>query len=157
MTSPAFPARIAPRPRTARSARTSRPRLATGVRALGAAALAAEGAVHLQQFLQIVFAVPLIGPLFVLNAVGCAGAAGGLLFRRTVRVGALAGIAISLAALAGLAKSYAGGFLGWTEAALRPPVEIAIASEAVAIVVLAVLLVLSSRPRRVHARRRRGR
>jgi hypothetical protein len=154
MTSPAFPARIGPRPRTARSARKSRPRLATGLRALGAAALAAEGAVHLQQFLQIFFAVPAIGPLFVLNAVGCAGAAGGLLFGRTVRLGALAGITVSLAALAGLAKSYAGGFLGWTEAALRPPVEIAIASEAVAIVALAVLLVLHSPPRRVHTRRR---
>jgi hypothetical protein len=157
MTSPAFPARIGPRPRTAPFARTSRRRLAAAVRALGAAALAAEGAVHLQQFLQIFFAVPLIGPLFVLNAVGCAGAAGGLLFRRTVRLGALAGVAVSLAALAGLAKSYAGGFLGWTEAGLRPAVEIAIASEAVAIVALAVLLVLHSPPRRRHARRRRAR
>jgi hypothetical protein len=108
----------------------------------------AEGAVHLQQYVVTFHTVRWIGPLFVLNAAGCAAAAIALLFRRTVRLGALAGVAISVASLAGLAKSYDGGLFGWFEFGLRPPIEIAIAAEAVAALALASLLVLHARPRR---------
>jgi hypothetical protein len=147
MTSP-FPLRIRARAPRARPAPPRLPRLAAGLRALGAAALVAEGALHLQQYVAIFHTVQWIGPLFVLNAAGCAVAALALLFRRTVRLGALAGVAISVAALAGLAKSYDGGLFGWFEFGLRPPIEIAIAAEAVAALALASLLLLHARPRR---------
>ena len=45
----------------------------------------AEGALHLQQYALIFHTVRWIGPLFVLNAAGCAAAAIALLSRRTVR------------------------------------------------------------------------
>jgi hypothetical protein len=74
-----FPLRIHPRSPHARSAPPRLPRLAAGLRALGAGALVAEGALHLQQYVVIFHTVRWIGPLFVLNAAGCAAAAIALL------------------------------------------------------------------------------
>ena len=143
-----IPFRLRVRAPYARSAPPRLPRLAAGLRAVGTAALVAEGALHLQQYVAIFHTVRWIGPLFVLNAAGCGAAAIALLFRRTVRLGALGGVAISVAALAGLAKSYDGGLFGWYEFGLRPPIEIAIAAEAVAALALGSLLLLHVRPRR---------
>jgi hypothetical protein len=147
MATPSVHPRIHARSTPAAAAPARRSRLAAALRALGAAALVAEGAVHLQQYAVIFYTVPWLGQLFVLNAAGCAAAATALLFRRTVRLGALAGAAISVAALAALAKSYAGGLFGWYEGGLRPPIEIAIAAEAIAGLALPSLLLLQA-PRR---------
>jgi hypothetical protein len=120
MATPSIHPRLHARSTPAAPAPARRSRLAAALRALGAAALVAEGAIHVQQYAVIFHTVPWIGQLFVLNAAGCAAAATALLFRRTVRLGALAGALISIAALAALAKSYGGGILGWREGGLRP-------------------------------------
>ena len=62
---------------------------------LGAAMLAVEAAVHVQQFASIFYAVHWIGPLFLANAAACLLAAAGLAHERTRPLAALAGIAIS--------------------------------------------------------------
>lgn len=122
-------------------------RLGVGLRLLGAAALLVDGAVHVQQYVQIFNGVRWIGPLFVLNAVGCAVVASGLMVRRAARLAAAAGVIISVAALAALAKSFDGGILGWAESTLRPAIWITIVSEAVSAVALGALLVLMRVPR----------
>ena len=113
--------------------------------ALGAGCLAAEGAVHLQQLIEIFRSVAWIGPLFALNAAGCAITVAALVPRRTRAVASVAGIIISAGALIGLALSYTVGLFGWTEVGLRPPVEVAIASELGAIVALAGALMVVRR------------
>jgi hypothetical protein len=130
----------------------NRSRLALGLRALGAAALVVEGAVHVQQYVQLVSTVSWIGALFILDAIGCAVAAAGLMFRRTASLAAAVGAVISAAALLALAKSFHGGFLGWEESTLRPAIWIAIMSEAVAAVALGGLLLAAGAPRAWRAR-----
>ena len=93
----------------------NRSALAPGLRSLGAAALLVEGAVHVQQYVQIFSSVSWIGPLFILNAIGCAVTTAGLMFRRTASLAGAAGMLISVAALVALAKSFHGGLLGWDE------------------------------------------
>jgi hypothetical protein len=72
-------------------------------RALGALALLATGAVHLQQFVRLYSEVPTIGTLFVLNFAG-ATAIGLALLAPLERVGGRSGAAlVVLAAAAGIA------------------------------------------------------
>jgi hypothetical protein len=68
----------------------------------GAAALAGEGAVHVQQYVTIMHFVRWIGPLFLANAAACAATTIGLAFRPTRRLSALSGVVISTLTLAGL-------------------------------------------------------
>jgi O-antigen/teichoic acid export membrane protein len=106
------------------------------VYALGAAMLAVQAAVHLQQFASIFHAVHWIGPLFLANAAACLLAAAGLAHARTRPHAALAGIAISACALSGLVLSYGPGLLGWMEAGWRTPIAVALVSELVAVLAL---------------------
>jgi hypothetical protein len=106
------------------------------VYALGAAMLAVEAAVHVQQFASIFHAVHWIGPLFLANAAACLLAAAGLAHARTRPLAALAGIAISACALSGLVLSYGPGLLGWMEAGWRTPIAVALVSELVAVLAL---------------------
>ena len=103
---------------------------------LGAAMLAVEAAVHVQQFASIFHAVHWIGPLFLANAAACLLAAAGLAHERTRPLAALAGIAISACALSALVLSYGEGLLGWREAGWRTPIALALASELVAVLAL---------------------
>jgi hypothetical protein len=103
---------------------------------LGAAMLAVEAAVHVQQFASIFHAVHWIGPLFLANAAACLLAAAGLAHKRTRPLAALAGIAISACALSALVLSYGPGLLGWMEAGWRTPIALALASELVAVLAL---------------------
>jgi len=72
------PQQLAPQPQpparpdsfAVRPARRDGPGLWLAVRALGALAVLAVGAVHLQQYLQLYSAIPTIGTLFVLNFAG---------------------------------------------------------------------------------------
>jgi hypothetical protein len=104
--------------------------------ALGAAMLAAEAAVHIQQFAVIFHAVRWIGPLFLANAAASLLAAAGLAHERTRPLAALAGIAISAFAVGGLVLSYGPGLLGWMEAGWRTPIALALASELAAVLAL---------------------
>jgi hypothetical protein len=112
----------------------------TALYAVGGLLLAAEAAVHIQQYVAIFHEVRWIGPLFLANAAASAAAMAGLLHPRTRRLAAAAGIAISALALAGLVLSYAVGLFGWTEAGLRTPVAITLAAEAGAVIVLGAAL-----------------
>jgi hypothetical protein len=87
---------------------------------LGGLLLALEAAVHVQQFVVIFHGMRWIGPLFVANAAACVVALAGLVPKRTRPLAALAGIAISTAALGGLVLSYAVGCsAGWKPACAR--------------------------------------
>jgi hypothetical protein len=98
------------------------PSIASIAYAAGAAALALEGAVHVQQYAAILHAVPWVGPLFLANALACALVVAGLASARTRAAAALAGIAVSVTALGSLAVSYGQGLFGWQEGGFRTPV-----------------------------------
>lgn len=112
---------------------------------VGAVALLASAAIHVQQLVTIFHAVPGIGPLFAADAVTATAIAVVVVVTRA-RLAAAAGALVSAAALAGLAASSTVGVLGWKEAALRPPVVWAIVAEVAAFAVLAPLAL--PRPRR---------
>jgi hypothetical protein len=116
--------------------------------AAGALTLAAEAAIHLQQFTAEFHAVRWIGPLFVVNAVACLAAAAGLAHRHTRPLAAFAGIVISAMALGGLVLSYGPGLLGWQEGGWRTAVELAVISEVAATLTLAGGLALGARTSR---------
>jgi hypothetical protein len=97
----------------ATSAHTPVRRLAVGVDAvvpaayaLGAVALAAEAAVHVQQFADLFHGVRWIGPLFLANAVAIVVVIAGLALPRTRQLAPLAGVVISALALGSLVVSY---------------------------------------------------
>ena len=68
--------------------------------ALGALMLAGQAAVHIQQYASVVHGVRWIGPLFIANAAACVAAIAGLAYPRTRQLAALAGVVISVLALA---------------------------------------------------------
>jgi hypothetical protein len=78
-----------------------RRRLWHGVRALGALALLAVGAVHLQQYVYLYSTIPTIGTLFVLNFAGATGIGLGLLAPVEHVLGRRGGAVVALLALAG--------------------------------------------------------
>ena len=108
--------------------------------ALGAVMLAAEAAVHVQQFVSLFHAVRWIGPLFLANAAASLLAAAGLTDERTRPVAALAGIAISACALGGLVLSYGTGLFGWMDGGWRTAIAVAVVAELGAVLTLAAAL-----------------
>jgi hypothetical protein len=116
------------------------------LRYLGAVAILAVGAVHLQQYADFISDVPTIGMLFLLNGLG-AGAIAILLATRRAPLGALAGIALSGGALVSIAISMSDhGLFDYSEPNLRSAVVIAIAAEAAAIVLLLAYLAIQRTP-----------
>ena len=73
-----------------------------GIRALGAVALLAVGAVHLQQYSTLYSEIPTIGTLFVLNFVGATAIALGLLSPVERLLGHWGGPALALLTLGGI-------------------------------------------------------
>jgi hypothetical protein len=71
----------------------------------------------------------------------------GLVYRRTRRVAALAGVVISVVALGSLVVSYGHGLLGWHEGGFRTPVALVTIAETAAVLLLAGALAASG-PRR---------
>jgi uncharacterized integral membrane protein len=115
---------------------------------LGALALLVVGGVHLQQFLAGYSAVPTIGVLFVLNAIGAAVVAAGLLApiermltapRARLATGVLAavGTLIAVGALVFLFISESQPLFGFMEDGYSTPIVIAIAAEAITTILLA--------------------
>jgi hypothetical protein len=124
--------------------------LAAGVPAayaLGALMLAGEAAVHIQQYVAIFHEVNWVGPLFLANGAACLVVVVGLMYRRTRRVAALAGVVISVVALGSLVVSYGQGLLGWHEGGFRTPVALVTIAETAAVLLLAGALTASG-PRR---------
>ena len=117
------------------------PRVATRAQALlvfaystGAAALAGEGAVHVQQYVTLLHVVRWIGPLFLANAAACAATIVGLAFRPMRQ----------LAALGGLVLSYGPGLFGWHEAGFRTSIAVAVITEVVATIALTLALAVAA-------------
>jgi hypothetical protein len=137
------------------------------MRYLGAMALLAVGAVHLQQYLgEDFYSVPTIGPLFLLNAIGSGVIAIGLLLpieRALPRsaeavVGALAlgAVIIAVVSLIMLFISETTSLFGFTESGYRAAIIIAIVTEAATTLLLAPVAAIRttralSRPREPRA------
>ena len=134
-----------------------KPILLPGLRALGALSLLAVAADHLYEYYADHYsAIPTIGTLFLLNGAG-ATALGLILLtpvksilpRRVARwviaLSASGGIALAAVSLAALFIAETKPLFGFMEAGYRPVILAAIASEAVAILVLAPVVVLGWR------------
>jgi hypothetical protein len=137
------------------SSRDPLDRVATRAQALlvlaysaGAAALAGEGAVHVEQYVTLVQPVPWLGPLFLTNAAACAATIAGLAFRPTRQLASLGGVVISALALGGLVVSYGQGLFGWHEVGFRTSIAVAVITAVAATIALTFALALSAdRPR----------
>ena len=117
------------------------------MRRLGALTLLVVGGVHLQQYLAGYKDVPTIGALFVLNAIGAAAVAVGLLAplerlvggrRADLAAGLLStlGAMIAVGALIAIFISESQPLFGFMEDGYSTPIVIAIASEAIATMLL---------------------
>ena len=128
------------------------------LRAIGALALLAMAALHLQQYYDAGYsAIPTIGTLFVLDFVG--GVALGLALLLPVerlpgRAGAIAvpllaftGAAMAATSFAFLLISQQTPLFGWLETAKTSAITVALVSEAVATVALGVVAAASAGPR----------
>ena len=122
------------------------------IRSLGAVAVIGVGAVHVQQYLGDYHAIPTIGPLFLLNAIGSALVAAGLLLpvqrwirgrRGEIAVGllALGGVTIALGALISLYIAETSTLFGFSEGTFETVMWFAVVSEAAAVVLLAPVAV----------------
>jgi hypothetical protein len=115
---------------------------------LGALMLAGEAAVHIQQYVTIFHEVNWVGPLFLANGAACLVAVVGLLYRRTRRVAALAGVVVSVVALGSLVVSYGQGLFGWHEGGFRTPIALVTIAEVAAVLLLSAALAASLTDRR---------
>jgi len=127
-----------------------------GAYLLGAAALAGEAAVHIQQYAVLLHNVRWLGPLFLVNAGVSIAVIVGLCFRSTRSLAALVGVASSAVALGALIVSYGRGFFGWFETGFRTPVEVALVSEVAAVIFLSVALAATLHERSVAVAARGG-
>jgi hypothetical protein len=127
------------------------------MRRLGAIALLAVGAVHLQEYLGDGYrSIPTIGPLFLLNAVSSGLVAIGLLAplerilhhrRAELMSGVLAGAGLAIAAgsLIALFVSESATLFGFSEAGYGTAIVLAIIAEALAVALLAPVATVSLR------------
>ncbi|HKO27307.1 MAG TPA: hypothetical protein VJU80_07600 [Solirubrobacteraceae bacterium] len=117
------------------------------MRRVGVIAVAVTGGVHLQQYLSGYQSIPTIGPLFLLNAIGAAVVAVGLLLpverwfaerRGEIAVGllALGGVAIGVGSLIALYIAETSTLFGFSEGTLETVMWIAIVAEAAAVALL---------------------
>jgi hypothetical protein len=122
------------------------------MRRVGAVAVLVVGAVHLQQYLGDYHAIPTIGPLFLLNAIGSVLVAVGLIVpverwirgrRGDIAVGLLAfgGVTIGLGSLIGLYIAETSTLFGFSEGTFETVMWFAVVSEAAAVVLLAPVAV----------------
>ena len=121
--------------------------------ATGAAALAGEGAVHIEEYVTLVHPVPWIGPLFLANAGACAATIVGLAFRPTRQLASLGGVIVSALALGGLVVSYGQGLFGWREVGFRTSIAVAVITAVVATIALTLALAVGGRSRATIGRR----
>jgi hypothetical protein len=125
------------------------------MRFIGALAVLAVGAVHLQQYIgENYSAIPTIGTLFLLNAIGSAVIGIGLLapIKRVaadhsadaaIGLLALGAVAIAVGSLVALFISESGGLFGFSESGYRAAIVIAIVAEATTIALLFPVAVLN--------------
>lgn len=115
----------------------------TILRVTGAVALFVVAAVHLEQYVAVHFdVIPVIGPLFLLNAIGAVAVGIGLLLPIRAVHGLLAvgGIAIGLVSIVFLEISEHRPLFGFEDYGYRAAIVIALAAEAAAAVTLTAYL-----------------
>jgi hypothetical protein len=108
------------------SSTTGREAAAATAYVLGAILLVGQAAVHVQQYFSLYHEVRWIGPLFLVDGIASVVVIAGLASRRWQPLAALAGVAISVGSLGGLAVSYGRGLFGWREAGFGTPIELAV-------------------------------
>jgi len=118
------------------------------MRLLGAMAVLAVGAIHLQQYIGADYrTIPTIGPLFLLNAVASAIVGAGLILplgrllsarkaHAAIGLLALGAVLIAVGALAALFISESGGLFGFTEHGYRAAIVVAIVAEGSTVLLL---------------------
>lgn len=125
--------------------------LGTMLRVLGALAVLAVGAVHLDQHLAVHFSVvPVIGPLFALNFAGAAAITLGLLLPPLARLRvllALGGMALAVTSAVFFFVSEHRTLFGFEDYGYRPAILAALAAEAATVVLLGSYLGLRARSR----------
>lgn len=128
--------------------------IADYLRVLAVALLLVEGAIHLQQYEGPLNAVPTIGTLFVLNAVGAAAIALVLAGSRGYAslLAALAGLGLTIGALVSLAISRASVLFEYSEPTLRAAVLLAALVELAVVFALAAFVLVRRRERAPGAR-----
>lgn len=142
------------------------------MRFVGALAILAVGAVHLQQYIGEDYrAIPTIGTLFLLNAIGSAVIGIALLtpikrvvgsHRADAAIGllALGAVAIALGSLVGLFISESSSLFGFSESGYRAAIVVAIVAEAATIALLVPVAVVTiarvARRRRTAPQHRSG-
>jgi hypothetical protein len=123
----------------------------TMLRVLGALTVLAVGAVHLEQYFAVHFAVvPVIGPLFALNFAGAAAIALGLLlppFARLRVLLALGGMALAVTSAVFFFISEHRPLFGFEDYGYRPAILVALAAEAATVVLLGSYLGIRARSR----------
>jgi hypothetical protein len=119
-------------------------------RILGALALLAVGAIHLQQYFELYSDIPTIGTLFVLNFAGATVVGLGLMLpvRRVHALLALAGVGIAATSFVFLAISERTPLFGFQEPGYDPDAILASRISEVAAVVLLGAFVAATRMRR---------
>jgi hypothetical protein len=128
-------------------------RAAGALRTLGALAVLAVGAVHLEQYFAVHFdVVPVIGPLFALNFAGATLIGLGLLIPsarlRLVHILlALGGIGLAATSFVFLFVSEHRQLFGFQDYGYRPAIVIALAAEGAAALLLGGYLALRARRR----------
>jgi hypothetical protein len=124
-------------------------RAATALRMLGALAVLAVGAVHLEQYFGVHFnVVPVIGPLFFLNFAGAALIALGLLLplgRLHIPL-ALGGMGLAATSFVFFYISEQRTLFGFQDYGYRPAIVIALVAEAAAVLLLGGYLARRMRP-----------
>lgn len=120
---------------------------ADALRLLAVVLLLAQAGIHLQQYEGPLNAVPTIGPLFVLNAVGACAIALLLAGSRGsgAVLGSLAGLGLTLGALVSLAITRAGTLFEYSEPTLRAAVVASALVELALVLVLAAFLLAGRR------------
>ena len=128
-------------------------RASATLRTLGGIALLVVGAVHLQQYFAVHFAVvPIIGPLFALNFAGATLIGLGLLIpaarlRLLHLLLALGGIGLAGTSFVFLFVSEHQPLFGFQDYGYRAAIVVALVAEAVAVVVLSAYLAMRGRRR----------
>jgi len=133
------------------AAESSAPRIGTPrsspLLVVAAVLIGVIAAVHLQQYIDFMSAIPTIGVLFLLNAAGGAGLTVALLSRDVLlrTLATVGSIGLALGSLVSVFLARGGGVFGYQEPTLRLPIVIAIIAEVAALPVLGFLGFTESR------------
>lgn len=100
------------------------------------------GIIHLQQFLDGFSSIPVIGPMFLANAIA-SGVIAALLIWRRESLWVIAGAAVAAGSLMALFVSRGPGLFGYVSTSFEAPEILAAIIEMMAVAVAAVILVRS--------------